>query len=228
MNGPGRARSRRGLWITFEGIEGSGKSTQIERLARRLSRSGRDVVSTREPGGTGLGRRLRRLLLEPSDLPMRPLAELMLYTADRAQHLEELVLPALSRGAVVLCDRYLDATLAYQGHARGLGFETVLRLHAEAPLDARPDRTVLLDMDPRQAVTRARRRNADSVNGGEEGRFEQERIEFHEKVREGYLRLARGEPERIRVVDAAGDAEAVERRVAAELSDLFPELEARS
>ena len=214
-------------WITFEGTEGVGKSTQIDRLAGALERAGRSVVVTREPGGTELGRRLRALLLEPSERPMHPHVELLLYTADRAQHLIEVVLPSLARGAVVLCDRYVDATLAYQGHARGLGLEAVLALHASPPLDARPDRTLLLDMPAAAALARARERNAETGGAASEGRFEAERLAFHERVREGYLELARREGRRIVRVDAAGGVDDVGRRVLEALRDLFPELEAR-
>ncbi|HXV76696.1 MAG TPA: dTMP kinase [Candidatus Polarisedimenticolaceae bacterium] len=213
-----------GPWITFEGVEGTGKSTQLERLGRRLVARGRSVVVTREPGGTGLGRRLRGVLLEPAEPPMDAFAELLLYTADRAQHLAEVVLPALDAGRVVLCDRYLDATLAYQGHARGLGFARVLELHRTPPLDARPQRTLLFDMDPAVALGRARRRNASAASGEREDRFERERIEFHRRVREGYLMLAEREPTRIRLIDAAGEAQEVERAVCRQLADIFPEL----
>jgi dTMP kinase len=219
----GKVRSR-APWITFEGTEGVGKTTQIERLARRLEDAGRRVRVTREPGGTTLGRRLRSVLLEPTDRPMHALTELLLYTADRAQHLTEVVLPSLDRGEVVLCDRFLDATLAYQGYARGLGVDTVLSLHRMPPLDSRPDRTLLLDMRADRALARALRRNEDSSRALAEGRFEDEQLEFHERVRSGYLALAREEPERIRSVPADGDADEVEQRVRAELTDLFPEL----
>jgi dTMP kinase len=222
MNGGGT--QRRAPWITFEGTEGVGKTTQIERLAARLEHAGRIVRLTREPGGTALGRRLRAVLLEPTDRPMAPVTELLLYTADRAQHLTEVILPSLFRGEVVLCDRFLDATLAYQGHARGLGFETVLDLHRQPPLDSRPDRTVLLDMPAQRALGRALDRNADSGQQASEGRFEAERLEFHERVRAGYLALARDEPERIRVVRADGEADEVEALIVSELSDLFPEI----
>ena len=216
---------RRAPWITFEGTEGVGKTTQIKRLDERLDGAGRIVRIPREPGGTTLGRRLRAVLLEPTDRPMHAVAELLLYTADRAQHLAEVILPSLDRNEVVLCDRFLDATLAYQGHARGLGFDAVLELHRLAPLDSRPDRTLLLDMPPERALTRALQRNAGSGQDASEGRFESERLEFHERVRAGYLELARREPERIRVVLADGDADEVESRIAAELADLFPEFE---
>lgn len=193
----------RGRLVTFEGIEGSGKTTQLVRLADRLRAEGAEVVVTREPGGTPLGKRLRSLLLDPHAPRLDPPAELLLYAADRAQHLEEVVLPALAEGSLVLCDRFLDATLAYQGHARGLGPERILALHRAPPLDLRPDRTFLFDLDPEIALSRARaRRDA-------EDRFEREDLAFHRAVREGYLALARDEPGRIRVVDAAGDRDAV-------------------
>jgi dTMP kinase len=220
----GVPRRRFPPWVTFEGVEGVGKTTQIERLTRHLRENGRSVVTTREPGGTELGRRLRRVLLEPDERPMHALAELLLYTADRAQHLTEVVIPALDAGQTVLCDRFLDATLAYQGHARGLGFDTVLDLHRTPPLDARPDRTLLFDMDPRVALARARQRNASSAAQEREGRFEQERLEFHVRVREGYLMLADREPGRFRVIDADHDAGTVEREVCRNLGDLFVEL----
>lgn len=210
----------RGIWITFEGIEGTGKSTQIERLAATLRARGATVVSTREPGGTVLGRRLRELLLRPSQRPMEPLAELLLYAADRAQHLTEIVLPALERGDVILCDRYLDATLAYQGYGRGLGLDCVLELHRRPPLDRRPHRTILLDLDPATALGRARRRNAGQGLDETEGRFERELLEFHRRVRAGYLELAAAEPERIRVVRADGNADEVAGRIVEALGDL--------
>jgi len=215
---------RRPPWITFEGTEGVGKTTQIGRLADRLKLAGHVVKMTREPGGTALGRRLRAVLLEPTDRPMHAVTELLLYAADRAQHLTEVILPALDRGEVVLCDRFLDATLAYQGHARGLGVDTVLELHRLPPLDSRPDRTVLLDMTAERALDRALDRNADTGQDASEGRFEAERLEFHERVRAGYLELAREEPARIRVVPADGNADEVESRVLSELTDLFPEI----
>jgi dTMP kinase len=214
---------RKGIWITFEGIEGTGKTTQVERLARRLDAGGVRTTLTREPGGTELGQQLRSLLLRPDDEPMHPMTELLLYTADRAQHLAEVILPALERGEVVLCDRFLDATLAYQGYARGLGTACVLELHRRAPLDSRPHRTVLLDLDPEEGLARALRRNAGNGLDSTEGRFEHEHVEFHRRVRAGYLALASAEPERFRLVDGAGTPDEVEARVFAAVRDLpFP------
>jgi dTMP kinase len=211
-----------GRFITFEGIEGTGKTTQIDRLARTLRGGGTEVVVTREPGGTALGRELRTLLLQPSPEPMSPLAELLLYVADRAQHLTELVEPALARGAIVLCDRYKEATLAYQGYGRALGVERVHDLHRHAPLDRVPDRTIVLELDPVESVARAARRNEEHNLTAIEGRFEQERLEFHRRVLEGYRALAAAEPDRIRIVDARGDVDRVERRVLDAVRDLLP------
>jgi len=205
-----------GIFVTFEGVEGSGKSSQIARIAQRLSTAGHPVVTTREPGGTALGARLRTVLLEKGGAPIAPRVELLLYAADRAQHVTEVIAPALLRGAVVLCDRYLDATIAYQGYARGLGAHAVLALHRESPLDLRPMRTVLLDLDPLVGLSRAQARNASSGTELSEGRYESEATAFHRAVRNGYLALAAAEPERIRVVDASGAENVVEARVRAD------------
>ena len=210
------------VWISFEGIEGSGKTGQIERLGRRLREAGREVVSTREPGGTVLGRQLRSLLLRPGERAMDPTTELLLYAADRAQHLIEVIEPALGDGQVVLCDRYLDATLAYQGYGRGLNRDQILALHRHPPLDRRPDRTILLDLDVELALTRARGRNRGLGVDDSEGRFEREHLDFHRRVRQGYLELAAAEPARIRTVDASGNRDVVERRVTSALRDLLP------
>lgn len=213
----------RGRFITFEGVEGSGKTTQIALLAERLRSAGFDPVVTREPGGTPTGVRLRALLLEEGGAPISPIVELLLYTADRAQHLTAIVEPALARGAVVLCDRYLDATLAYQGHGRGLPLRFILDLHRHPPLDRRPDRTLLLDQDPAQALARARRRNRDDEGSRSEGRMEREDLAFHRRVRDGYLALAAAEPDRFRVIPASGTPEEIEACVQNALSDLLPD-----
>jgi dTMP kinase len=203
-----------GRFITFEGIEGTGKTTQLERLAGRLEAAGTDVVRTREPGATAFGRELRALLLRPTDAPMSPTAELLLYVADRAQHLTELIEPALARGAVVLCDRFADATIAYQGYGRGLDVEQIRELHRRPPLDRKPDRTLLFELPAAEALARARHRNDESELAASEGRFEQEELDFHERVAAGYRALAEAEPERFRRLDASGSPEEVERRVA--------------
>jgi dTMP kinase len=216
---------RQGCFVTFEGIEGSGKSTQIARLAERLDGAGESNVVTREPGGSSLGRRLRGLLLGGEIARIEPLAELCLYVADRIQHLREFVEPNLASGTHVLCDRYLDATFAYQGFARGVDLDYIKLLHEKPPLDRRPHRTILLDLDPELGLDRARRRNDDLGLEAAEGRFERETLAFHRRVREGYLSLAEAEPFRFRIVAAEGTAEEIAVRVADLLSDLFPALD---
>lgn len=212
-------------WITLEGIEGSGKSTQLHRLSERLRRIGLSVAVTREPGGTNLGARIRSLLLRADGPSITPLTELLLYTADRAQHLSEVILPALAGGEVVLCDRYLDATLAYQGYGRELGVSPVLELHRQPPLDRRPDRTLLFDLDVAVGLERARERNRVAGLDVTEGRFEDETVEFHERVRRGYLELAGADTQRFRVIDAAAKPDKVERKVVDALRDWWSDLD---
>jgi dTMP kinase len=183
------------LFVTFEGIEGSGKSTHLRLLAAVLRAAGHGVVETREPGGTALGRSLRDLLLRPSVAPPEPLAELLLYCADRAQHASEVIRPALAAGQIVLCDRFSDSTIAYQGYGRGLDLATVRALDAEARRDLEPDLTFLLDCPPATGLARARGRS------GTGDRFEQEALAFHEAVRHGFHVLAAAAPERYRLVD---------------------------
>jgi len=217
--------ARHGCFVTFEGIEGSGKTTQIARLAERLDAAGDLAVVTREPGGSPLGRRLRTLLLGGEVARIEPMAELLLYVADRAQHLRELVEPTLAAGTHVLCDRFYDATLAYQGYARGLDLDLIRLLHQKPPLDRRPHRTILLDLDPELGLARARHRNGELGLTVTEGRFEREALAFHRRVREGYLALADAEPFRFRIVAAEGSPDEIAVRVADLLSDLFPGLD---
>lgn len=216
---------RQGWFVTFEGIEGSGKTTQIARLAEKLDAAGETTVVTREPGGSSLGRRLRSLLLGGEIGRIEPLAELCLYVADRAQHLREFVEPNLASGTHVLCDRFLDATFAYQGFARGVDLDYIRMLHVKPPLDRRPHRTILLDLDPELGLDRARRRNDELGLEAAEGRFERETLAFHRRVREGYLSLAEAEPFRFRIVAGEGTADQISGRVADLLSDLFPALD---
>jgi len=212
--------ARKGLFITFEGVEGSGKTTQLRRLARALKRQGFSVVSTREPGGSRLGDALRKVLLDPASAGLPPLAELLLYAAARADHVQRRILPALARGRIVLCDRFLDATFAYQGYGRGLPLPLIRSLHATAPLDLRPALTILLDIDPAEGLSRARERNRVVRSG--EGRFEEESLAFHRRVAAGYRSLARREPGRFAVVDASGSATVVAGRIAHALADRLP------
>jgi dTMP kinase len=205
-------------FVTFEGIEGSGKTTQIQLLSTHLEERGVDHVLTREPGGTTIGDHVRRLVLDPA-VPMTPACELLLYAAARAQHLEQVIRPALADGRVVLCDRFTDATLAYQGYGRGLPIDLIGKLHALEALALRPDLTLLFDLEPAAALERARRRDISKTV--DESRFEALGLEFHERVRAGYLELARRDPERIVLIDARGAAAEVQARVRAAVARVF-------
>ena len=204
--------SARGLFITFEGGEGSGKSTQILGLAKRLEAAGISVRTLREPGGTAVGEVVRTLLLDPEHVGLTPAAELMLYEASRAQLVAEVIEPALAAGEVVLCDRFYDSTTAYQGFGRGLDLARIGQLNAAATDGLVPDRTLVLDVDPAIGIKRATRAGAD--------RLEAEGSAFHERVRAGFAAIAAEEPGRVRIVDASGDRDAVSALVGAALSDL--------
>ncbi len=198
-----------GRFISFEGVEGVGKSTQLARCAAWLSEQGVEVVRTREPGGTPRAERLRNLLLERGDEPMPTPCELLLMFAARSTHLENLVRPAVARGAWVLCDRFTDATYAYQGGGRGLSERDIDSLVAIVHPGFWPDLTVLLDAPVDTGLARAHERNG--ADGPD--RFETERREFFERVREAYLARARREPQRLQVVDATGSVDAVEHGI---------------
>ena len=202
------------LFITFEGIEGSGKSTHLRHLAAHLRASGRDVVETREPGGTQAGQAIRRLLLGADAVPLTPETELLLYCADRAQHVAEVIRPALAAGRVVLCDRFSDSTIAYQGNGRGLDLGRLRALDAHARSGVWPGLTFLLDCPAEEGLARARGRAGAETGLGD--RFERESIPFHERVRAGFLALAAAEPDRFCVLDAAQPIERVRARVIAE------------
>jgi dTMP kinase len=203
------------MFITFEGIEGTGKSTQIALLKSRLEAQGRRVLVTLEPGGSRIGAELRRVLLSLENRDLTPQAELFLYLADRAQHVAQVVRPALASGAVVLCDRFADSTVAYQGFGRGMDPELLHRLNAVAVDGLWPELTLLLDLDPETGLARAVARNVSEGKTNAEGRFEAESLAFHSRVRQGFLNLAAREPERIRIVDASGTPEAVALAVGA-------------
>ncbi len=196
----------RGLFITFEGIEGSGKSTLINNVAAALRKSGLDPIVTREPGGTSLGVALRKVLLSPDMGVIEPKAELMMFAADRAQHVSELILPALEKGKIVLCDRYSDATVAYQGYGRGLPLDVIKVVDMKARDGAVPDLTVLLDLPVEKGLSRVRKRN-DLSKDISESRIDEEETAFHQRVRDGYLAMARIEPARFLVLDAMIDPE---------------------
>ncbi len=191
-----------GRFITFEGPDGSGKSTQLSLLAARLRAQGREVVETAEPGGTSIGRDIRAILLNARNHHLRPTAELLLYFASRAQNVEEVILPALARGAIVLSDRFTDSTLVYQGVGRGLGPDVVRQLHTIACGTLLPHLTLLIDISPSLTLERTTKRTAPD-------RLDAESHDFHSRVREGYLALAADEPQRVRVVDGAHDIDTV-------------------
>lgn len=197
-----------GTFIALEGIEGCGKSTQAKRLYERLRTGGIDAVHTFEPGGTPAAAALRALLLDPA-CAWQPMSELLLFTAARLEHAERVIRPALAAGRWVVCDRSLLSTLVYQGIARGLGEEAVMRLHRLALGNFEPDRVIVLDLPAEAGLARAKTRA-----GQEADRFHEEALAFHQRVRQGFLTLAARDPQRITVIDASGDAEAVEAAIA--------------
>jgi dTMP kinase len=196
--------SRRGKFITFEGLDGCGKSTQTERLARALRKQELPVTVTREPGGTVTGEKIRQLLLNTRTSGLAPTAELALMFAARAQHAEEVILPALAAGQIVLCDRFTDSSEAYQGGGRKLGGKPVHELHRAVVGDLQPDLTILMDSDAATSVERARRRNRAQTHTSDENRFEREDRAFFTRVRATYLDIAKREPGRVALVDARG------------------------
>lgn len=206
----------RGLFITLEGADGCGKSTQAAILADRIAATGREVVRLREPGGTAVSEKIRALVLDPENSEMAPECELLLFEASRAQLVRQVIEPALARGAVVVCDRFYDSTFAYQAAGRSLAEPIIRAANALGSCGVAPDRTLVLDMDTDAALSRATRDGAD--------RMEAEGVAFQRRVREGYLRLVAEEPHRVRRVDAAGTVEEVAGRLADALADLLPDL----
>ncbi|MEO8215699.1 MAG: dTMP kinase [Acidobacteriota bacterium] len=211
--------SATGFFLTFEGIEGSGKTTQIERLSRQIRDSGQNVVLTKEPGGTPLADRIRAILLDPQEEGMDALTELLLYAASRRQHVVDLIRPALERGAIVLSDRFTDATLAYQGYGRLLDLDRLQTLNRWVTDGLTPDLTVIFDLSEKEGLERARERNRNSKLLQEESRLEGEDLRFHRRVREGYLALAESDPLRYAVIDAGGSPDIVFERLINLLSE---------
>jgi dTMP kinase len=196
-------------FITFEGIDGCGKSTQMRMLASELRLRGREVIVTREPGGTPLGTRIRQLVLD-SEEQVHPLAELLLYAADRAQHVRALVRPALDSGHVILSDRYADATVAYQGAGRGFPDETISALVGLATGGLMPDLTLVFDLPVEESQRRAVQR---SDHGHKKDRLDAEDAAFHTRVRDAYLRIAAADPQRVRVIDASGSVQETQSQI---------------
>jgi dTMP kinase len=213
--------SLRGKFVTFEGLDGCGKSTQLERLAGSLREQGLAVVVTREPGGTETGEKIRKLLLDTRTSGLAPLAELALMFASRAQHIAEVILPGLEAGQIVLCDRFTDSSEAYQGGGRKLGSKPVLELHRVLCGNLQPDLTILMDSDVAASVERARRRNSARTGTGasDEGRFESENRAFFTRVRNAYLEIAKRDSERVVVVNARGTPDETHAKIMEVVSD---------
>jgi len=204
----------RGLFVTFEGPDGSGKSTQARMLAARLRDQGRDVLESVEPGGTPIGQQIRRILLDPANKELTATAELLLMFAARAQNVEQWILPALAQGKIVVSDRFTDSSIAYQGAGRGLGWEKVLEVDRIACQGLVPDLTLCIDIDSETGLARAQSR------GGLETRLEEQAIEFHKRAREAYHQLARREPRRFRLIDGNGTPDAIAAKVSHEFDAL--------
>lgn len=209
------------MFITFEGIEGCGKSTQAKRIANRLEREGVPLILTREPGGTSVGNDIRQILLSSKNRDLPPLAELLLYEADRALHMSSIVKPALAVRKWVLCDRFFDATTAYQGYARGQDLHVITRLNEIASSGITPDITFLLDCPVTVGIKRALKRNAES-EVADQDRFEREKTVFHEAVRNGYLDIAEKNPDRFIVVDATREENRLEEIIFSVLKPYLP------
>jgi len=207
------------MFISLEGIEGCGKTTQLESLSTFLADKGRPYVVTREPGGTAIGKKIRSILMDPASKELVPAAELLLYMADRAQHIHSLIKPSLAEGNIVLCDRYFDATVAYQGYARGLDIGFIRDMHRIVLKDLKPDITLLLDLSPRIGLARAWQELDSGSRSDTESRFEEEALSFHEKVRAGYLKLAGMEPERFKIIDASRQIDEVQTDIRKLLSE---------
>jgi len=214
--------TRPGLFVTFEGIDGSGKTTQLRLLAQRLGELGHEVVVSCEPGGTAIGKQIRKILLDANNQELAPTAELLLYFAARAQNVEELILPSLDAGKIVLVDRFTDSTLAYQAAGRGLGEEVVLQLDRIACRGLKPDVTFLIDIDVETSLARARARNEQTV-GEEAGqtRMDEQTVEFHRRVAAAYERLAARAAERFRRIDGRTSVEEVAAQVWSAFSPLL-------
>jgi dTMP kinase len=204
----------RGLFVTFEGPDGSGKSTQARMLAARLRDQGRDVLESVEPGGTPIGQQIRRILLDPANKELTATAELLLMFAARAQNVEQWILPALAQGKIVVSDRFTDSSIAYQGAGRGLGWEKVLEVDRIACQGLVPDLTLCIDIDSETGLARAQSR------GGLETRLEEQAIEFHKRAREAYHQLAQREPQRFRLIDGNGTPDPIAAKVSHEFDAL--------
>jgi dTMP kinase len=209
-----------GLFLSFEGTDGSGKTTQMRLLVERLRRAGYTVTENQEPGATHIGRQLRRILLDPAHQEMAPMTELLLMFASRVQAAAEIIQPALERGDIVVSDRFTDSTLAYQGEGRGIGFDTVLAAHKLALGDLLPDLTICTTIDVETGLARAHKRNS-SGDGLDEARLDKQSLEFHHRVAEGYRKIAKLEPQRFHLVAGEGEPDVVAERVWKEVAPIL-------
>jgi dTMP kinase len=209
-----------GLFVTFEGTEGSGKTTQIKKAGDYLREKNIPFIITEEPGGTGLGSELRSILLNGISMHITGNAELFLFAADRAQHIEEVILPAIREGKIVLCDRFSDATMAYQGYGRGLELDVIRAVNNLSSKSLKPDLTFLFDVPVDIGLKRIAERTSREEASSLEDRFENEKEKFHKRVREGYLAIAGDEPERFRVIDGSKGIDEINREVCRCLSEL--------
>ena len=209
---------RRGRFITFEGIDGSGKSSQMKRIAERLREAGFDVLESVEPGGTPISQKIRSILLDRANQDLCATAEMLLMFAARAQNVDQWILPALGEGKIVLSDRFTDSTLAYQGYGRGLGSDIVLDVDRIACRGLVPDLTICIDIDPEVGLARAHARNREDV-GNRETRLDEEELSFYRKVRDGYRQIGSEEPGRVRLIDGDRDFDAVQEAVWATVAE---------
>ncbi|MEW6097040.1 MAG: dTMP kinase [bacterium] len=197
------------MFITFEGSEGSGKTTQSELLTKALQEKGFDVIHTYEPGGTKISEKIRQILLDPENFNMSALTELFLYLSARAQIVKEVIKPALEAGKIVICDRFIDATLAYQGYGRGLNKKLIQKLNSVVTQDIKPDLTIVLDVDTNEGLQKAINLHKDIYPPGKGDRIEQEGLEFHQRVRNGYLEIGKQNPQRVKIINRQKNVEEI-------------------
>ncbi|MBW2146458.1 MAG: dTMP kinase [Deltaproteobacteria bacterium] len=212
----------KGLFITFEGTEGSGKTTQVELFCRYLDERGISHIRTRDPGGTPIGEAVRKILLDRENTNMRPETELLLYLSSRYQLFHQVILPALEQGRIVVCDRFADSTVAYQGYGRGIDLEWIRLMHHQILGDKKPDLTILFDCPVKEGLERTKHRMSTQGEHCREDRFEQEAVSFHQRVRTGYLKIAEQEPHRVIKVNGRNSPEDLHREILSVISKRCP------
>ena len=214
-------RARNGIFVTIEGIEGCGKSTQARMLKRHLEKKGMNVLLTKEPGGTKIGNQIRKILLDKRNKKIVPYTELFLYAASRAQHVEEVIIPSLAEDKIVVCDRFSDATTAYQGYGRGLSKQMVSNINSLSTNRLVPDLTIILDLPEKVGLKRAKNRNKKMGISQGEGRMEEESLSFHRRVRKGYLRIWKDNPQRVKIIDACKGIKEINEKICDEVDRLI-------